>query len=537
MSQLPRVSFDGISPTNKAIFFVTPSYAYLFDHGHSFHASAINRLFENLPENLDEAESFVAVVDALPGPAAFLSDGKSYPDRSNYEGVALYISAEVLTQTEISGSDLKKLIRFRSASASTGKGESVQNLETFLTVSLPVANTIFVNGQLGTIFSQKWTRSINVGGKSSFGEDQTNPRRQLQNLEIGWHFSYGEDYYAQPRRLLRTDFVALTKPRLITGSMGNIISEIEVDDHKRVPSSTELEQIVPKYLKKCSQGNPDGTLRILAFILPRGTPPPHYDGQDKAFSPRSINRTLRRGGSLHRVTSGGGGWGSKKGLLSLQPETSYQQGAIVDEPLAFELDAEEPELPRNKTIVPGEGTRLIFCAHYELPPESPALDVNADVVIPAGTDHCTVVGSTVQAENQSPNLSDTSLDGISKSNMVHLPLHFGMLTTAPIEVRYEKQTLVNLDTPSYETEEYSTLMDVPYTTYIADETPQNEREVLKDTRSEDLKLTKYTFRDKISRSAGKGNRRLIRRVIPNKLGDVATSSDSEDAAKGDSDGV
>ena len=133
--------------------------------------------------------------------------------------------------------------------------------------------------------------------------------------------------------------------------MGNIIRGIVGPDEVKITASTELEQVVPQYFK--SRGEPAQATSAWALVMPKdkadstirdtkqlifnqsGTNPENLSPEDykyweqKGFEtlwqedlPRwniMVQEAILRGARLHRVLSGGGGWGKKAGLLSLDP--------------------------------------------------------------------------------------------------------------------------------------------------------------------------------------------------------------------------
>ncbi|TKA70848.1 hypothetical protein B0A49_07042 [Cryomyces minteri] len=71
-----------------------------------------------------------------------------------------------------------------------------------------------------------------------------------------------------------------------------------------------------------------------------------WTSEPSARSSRTLWTLLRSGARLHRVLSGGGGWGKKAGLLSLDPDSSYdslQSGPSPSDPFGFGSLLEEDE--------------------------------------------------------------------------------------------------------------------------------------------------------------------------------------------------
>ncbi|KAI5853829.1 hypothetical protein BZA05DRAFT_394858 [Tricharina praecox] len=113
----------------------------------------------------------------------------------------------------------------------------------------------------------------------------------------------------------------LTKPRKITEGMGNILRTLEgPDGDGDEAASRELESAVDKYLDSLPEGV-DTPERVDVFAR-LTTQEPSSDVTELLFQP---------GVRLHRVLSGGGGWGSKAGLLSLDPQNERDVSQFAHE--------------------------------------------------------------------------------------------------------------------------------------------------------------------------------------------------------------
>lgn len=88
----------------------------------------------------------------------------------------------------------------------------------------------------------------------------------------------------------------LTEPRMVGEAFGNILKSVEVGEES-FPASWELEKMVTGECKG-----------VWARIT--RTQPGEVEKE----------MVMKPGVRLHRVLSGGGGWGAKKGLLSLDPQ-------------------------------------------------------------------------------------------------------------------------------------------------------------------------------------------------------------------------
>lgn len=101
----------------------------------------------------------------------------------------------------------------------------------------------------------------------------------------------------------------LTPSRQITEGMGNILRELDTPAGVQPGASRELEAAVDKYIESlpASQAVPE-RVDVFARLTPC----------EPSSTPAEL--LLYPGARIHRVLSGGGGWGSKAGLLSLDPQ-------------------------------------------------------------------------------------------------------------------------------------------------------------------------------------------------------------------------
>jgi V-type H+-transporting ATPase proteolipid subunit len=176
-------------------------------------------------------------------------------------------------------------------------------------VATPVASTVFTTGQPHTLISARWRFS---------GQETRSPfaikMLDLAQLRIGdsSHVSSLEPFV--PLR-------ALTKARRVVTGMGNIISRLAADDpNETVPASAGLEMRIPEYVKEHNLHHQ--RLAVWALVTdPSSCPDPNRTLDDAGY----VRDSLLRGGRLYRIMGGGGGWGKKQGLLSLDPDYGAQQ--------------------------------------------------------------------------------------------------------------------------------------------------------------------------------------------------------------------
>ncbi|EHK15396.1 uncharacterized protein TRIVIDRAFT_196254 [Trichoderma virens Gv29-8] len=199
-------------------------------------------------------------------------------------------------------------------------------------LTLPLARTTFHNNRASTLLSSEFdlTRST------------THLARQTEKHSQFVRVALDDDLESLAHLDMWTPLMPLTQPRTVTESFGNIIRGIEVDG-TTIPASTELEDIVNALHKQNTQsGVLSGPVGVWAMVIPNPeTSGALEDWLEEAPEPISVlpdvddirdtvkatgqhlKKLYSHGGRLYKILSGGGGWGAKKGLLSLDPQRTH----------------------------------------------------------------------------------------------------------------------------------------------------------------------------------------------------------------------
>ncbi|KAK4244800.1 hypothetical protein C7999DRAFT_16975, partial [Corynascus novoguineensis] len=208
-------------------------------------------------------------------------------------------------------------------------------------VQVPLANTLFANGRQNTMSASQWwfPNQLHIGSQLPVLKQKvhlTNQTVILPPNDLG--FTPGSGTGVSGR------IIPVTPARKVLGSMGNILSKIEINGEP-APASQELEHVVhlllkaPRKLRDDNHGSDHttrGPLDVWAMIIPpqhvesdRVTPPlpldeyhPNREWRLARHCSNAVALHLAYGCRLHRVLSGGGGWGAKQGLLSLDSQTA-----------------------------------------------------------------------------------------------------------------------------------------------------------------------------------------------------------------------
>ncbi|KAM7208022.1 hypothetical protein V8F20_001568 [Naviculisporaceae sp. PSN 640] len=259
------------------------------------------------------------------------------------------------TQDHLHGHESKGSLQFHLPRLPSGTGN--------MHVTLPLANTIFTNGSPFTMFAARLAKNKEKTTRAQKPSFTRLSKKISQVINPG----RGPTYLSA----VSAPLVALTSPRKVLEGLGNILRAIEIYG-RHSPASVELEKRVPKILASRAAYAEQGVemeerpLTVWAAIYPdklvseKAEPRP---GGDELITLASVSESsypkriwpykfgdryewvsaeelkvlmpgiLLGGGQFRQVLSGGGGWGDKKGLLSLDPESRYstdEQDSVED---------------------------------------------------------------------------------------------------------------------------------------------------------------------------------------------------------------
>lgn len=292
---------------------VTPAFAPWVDEDHSFLRESIGHIFQDAhgPACVDEdIQAVVAVVDKLPSPRGHIegTSNQSSTIEDGLEGLSMLL----VDKTRMTGETAKvpvgrssqpsePTMTYSVKSPTRKDGQSISQ-----EVGFRLANTLFLNGNHRTIFASSW--------RHDRAQDDL-VLKQKRDLS-GCHITST----SEPQIELQVPLHPVTQRRKVLFSMGNILRQVSKTDGSDdpIPASTELEKELPRYVKE--NNLMEQRLAVWALIEPSIEP-----GSDANTSKDGdrISRSIHNGARLHRVVSGGGGWGKKQGLLSLDPEITF----------------------------------------------------------------------------------------------------------------------------------------------------------------------------------------------------------------------
>ncbi|KAF2817217.1 uncharacterized protein BDZ99DRAFT_564988 [Mytilinidion resinicola] len=366
--KLPNLTWD---QDPFLVLFLTPTFARWLLDDQTFLQPALLRLFNLNLQDPDLERSYhalVAVVDRLPTPA---HPGRGYrkgrwcapsppsPPFSElgFEGMAYTLlnagqflppHIEALHEPMGEGSRQKPgtiNIHIDSSIASASETPIPHSV-----LQLPLANTVFHTGHSSTMFQTLWKKE-----KGSLALKLVS-KEQLQHTSFAWPDWHSTGVQSAS---LSVPLTPITMPRQIEAGMGNIIRRIQGENSQSITASQELEETVPRYF--ATKNIPACAMKVWALVIPKDamvsvttelvsrffiSDPAAQDvlhlnaafqelwKKDRPVWNDAVSFAISRGARLHRVLSGGGGWGKKAGLLSLDPDIFY------DEPTITSLDSD-----------------------------------------------------------------------------------------------------------------------------------------------------------------------------------------------------
>ncbi|OJK05062.1 hypothetical protein ASPACDRAFT_20046 [Aspergillus aculeatus ATCC 16872] len=307
------------------IFLVTSAFASWIDlSSHTFPEQWMNQFYSG---TTDTVHSIFAIVDKLPDNRPQVSQNRENRCAQEADGISMLL----VNRDNIQG-QLATPRRARSMEATdSGLVFSIPTSDTHASnggfkksiheVGLRLANTIFINGKENTLFGARWI--YNTAAKR-YTLDST---LDLSNCIVTSPAANVSDSFELP-------LYPVGQRRRVISSMGNILRQLSKHTDKRsqdpMPASLELERDLPRYIAE--HNITDQRVSVWALIE---TSEEGYTAGKEA-SQESLIEAIRKGGKLHRVMSGGGGWGKKQGLLSLDPETTFMESTQKDRLLGLE---------------------------------------------------------------------------------------------------------------------------------------------------------------------------------------------------------
>ena len=404
------------------LLLVTPSLTPFLEISNPFIPNLLRNAFHR-PLQAQEIDVLAAVVDRISFPLeSVLKDtgiGREEAPHGS-DGISVLIADSQQTAPDLwlpkrsdkcernpeDGEHSFLSLRF-SSKDTLDVSQNIKKPETVYALDLPLAKTIFHNGKTSTMVAQRW----------SFNSD-TEPRSDLicrkhtllqqQNLFISHAGRDSEQSINIPL------FYKLTAPRLISESMGNIIRRLRVsyDSSGTMPASEELE----KSLAAWTPGQVNAH-EIWARLTPRERRPGLPQIPDNPSE-------VERGSCLYKVLSGGGGWGNKQGLISLDPSLR-SRGSSVQSTFGKKEDIDSESYDALGEIArPGDSIQF-----YAFEQTSSPLPIKLPKAMKMLAPHTITIGNMVSQQDETPSTTTTE---VSDPGRLTVYGHFGALSESGI---------------------------------------------------------------------------------------------------------
>jgi hypothetical protein len=342
IQHIDPVPKEDVSRNTFCIFLITPSFASWLANDETFLAKAVHHAYSNALAEASqslEIQALCAVVDKLPA-------GKTLKAGVTIEDKVARIDIQAHAEGEgFEGVAFATLPAMASVSSRSPKSPDKGAIDFIVseknpvyrdTWRLPLANTVFQTGMPTTMFLSTW--------KLDFKTETLALNEKLNITHHGVQMSAFDMPSHQTHSVLRIPLVPLTDPRVVEGCMGNIIRRVIGPEKESMTASSELEKVVPQFFK--ARGEAAQPTTAWALVIPKNISKRQQVKTSQILSRQLADKergthmtevlwerlwrqgvgrnalvtdALTKGARLHRILSGGGGWGKKAGLLSLDP--------------------------------------------------------------------------------------------------------------------------------------------------------------------------------------------------------------------------
>lgn len=316
---------------------------------------------------------------------------------------------------------------FSSISSTSSYGQRPSNpLRASQVLQLPVANTLFQNGNTSTLLAQQWVLRRESASKAKFllTKKKRLPQQTLNMVDL---LAEKKVFLHQG---LRFNLTQITPARVITAAIGNIIRRIRVcgSSKENTPASEELEKAISGGIAKGRISAQSAG--IWALVKPRDqTTGDENSCLDLICGHDLLENAILSGCRLHKVLSGGGGWGEKQGLLALDPDSDYLWRRHEFE--SDFTDDEDAELEKvqalGEVVKPGDVVTFYISNPYSAP--GSAVDSQPDLANSSLSAPLSLMfGSLPSTMDAMPNATGTSEATSERFSCVMIQNHFGLLS-------------------------------------------------------------------------------------------------------------
>jgi len=337
-------------------------------------------------------------------------------------------------------------------------------------LQIPLASTLFQNGMRYTLLHREY----------SYNKEQRSWKviNQQAYRHANFTLPFSPGSRDNKNSSLDLPLLQLTSIQKVHACMGNIIRSLQIIDQapseKRIdirPASEQLENAVDQYFrdKKISPH----AVSIWALIIPshlHSTVTQHKKSFDLSAEPNNnLTDLFNQGARLCKVTSGGGGWGTKAGLLSLDPDVSF---TVSHEYETMERDNDNETLnDKLGQVVIGGDYIQFFIWPYDLQfdPSIPRTwdgekaRLDTSLCGPQNNDKA-ILEIGVIPSSIDKDYTVQTVKGGKHDQVIVLKNHLGALSERGMSLKVRNMTL-NYDDFRIEVREHETKIDVPFAKY------------------------------------------------------------------------
>lgn len=388
---------------------------------------------------------------------AAVVDGISTPQKNNSgkhtsraEGLSLLladsscVTASVTSPSLVKSSHLEEPLFFLGTKTTSTNPNNEISFQSSLEIGLRLAQTVFLNGRDRTLLGMRWSRN---GPSETFNLDEC---RELSTCSV-------TSVASEARCSISVPVHPVTSRRQVISSMGNILRQVskspvgEGDSKTGIPASSELERELPRYVNEL--GIPHHRVAVWALVEPARTA-----SSTKGNSQHDFHKSILSGSKIHRVVSGGGGWGKKQGLLSLDPETDFgeQHPMSLSVPLnqLFRTQSTNSDVPDmaalrdvlegkgleenmaslSQVASPGDYIQFFVASEPEATGGEATRGVDNQTVSPTTPSYSFGVRSPVETEGAASSITTSAP---SPADITVIPDHFGAISESSISYSQE----------------------------------------------------------------------------------------------------
>lgn len=449
----PLPSPTPTSTTANLVLLVSKHLCHLLQN-ESFTSKIIQKVFENTRNGT--VGVLAAVVDQVPG-----GESRSHGRESQAsEGISLCAStsrslfsleeireSESVPQDKLHTRELKLDEQPPTLSFALGGSNKINKINgpPDMQVMLPVAQTMFQANEPCILSASQWTLKDHHA-EVDLLRNHTEGGVKISLLSLN----------DQPQVSLFMPLAQLTGPREVKTVFGNVVRELtqsstSIDQSQYgeiigqegggdTSASRELEGAVAAFLgMEAVAAQP---VAVWALVIPSSLVYSEAyltltrstnmaleklrTGATTQDDLRSLRLLLWEGATLRRVLSGGGGWGNKSGLLSLEPSVDYTQKKSDSQ---FDLDGDDPMSFLRGIASPGD--RIVF--YIGIGESEVSSRAEGDETPAPRDDGHALFGVIPSSADQMPSLADgTAKHG---SNVTNLSGQFGMMSETGLSIR------------------------------------------------------------------------------------------------------